>query len=160
MSIEANKNYALQIQKNNYLFYSQNINLKEISSQQKPYELEILLQPIASNNKITLNNVFFDFDKSELNAVSFLELDKVVELLQKNPTLKIEIAGHTDNKGDKKYNQILSQKRAESVVNYLVQKGIAATRLIAKGYGDTMPIITNDTEENKAKNRRTELKIL
>lgn len=160
VSIEANKNYALQIQKNNYLFYSQNINLKEISSQQKPYELEILLQPIASNNKITLNNVFFDFDKSELNAVSFLELDKVVELLQKNPTLKIEIAGHTDNKGDKKYNQILSQKRAESVVNYLVQKGITATRLTAKGYGDIMPVVPNDTEENKTKNRRTELKIL
>lgn len=160
VSIEASKNYALQIQKNNYLFYSQNINLKEISSQQKPYELEILLQPIATNNKITLNNVFFDFDKSELNAVSFLELDKVVELLQKNPSLKIEIAGHTDNKGDKKYNQILSQKRAESVVNYLVQKGITAARLVAKGYGDTMPLVPNDTEENKAKNRRTELKIL
>ena len=149
VSIEASKNYALQIQKNNYLFYSQNINLKEISSQQKPYELEI-----------TLNNVFFVFDKSELNAVSFLELDKVVELLQKNPALKIEIAGHTDNKGDKKYNQILSQKRAESVVNYLVQKGITAARLVAKGYGDTMPLVPNDTEENKAKNRRTELKIL
>jgi outer membrane protein OmpA-like peptidoglycan-associated protein len=160
VSIDLNKNYALQIQKEKYLFYSQNINLKEIASQQKPYELEILLEPIASNNKITLNNVFFDFDKNELNAVSFLELDRVVELLQKNPTLKIEIAGHTDNKGDKKYNQTLSQKRAESVVNYLVQKGIATTRLTAKGYGDTMPLAPNDTEENKAKNRRTELKVL
>jgi outer membrane protein OmpA-like peptidoglycan-associated protein len=160
VSIDLNKNYALQIQKEKYLFYSQNINLKEIASQQKPYELEILLEPIASNNKITLNNVFFDFDKNELNAVSFLELDRVVELLQKNPTLKIEIAGHTDNKGDKKYNQTLSQKRAESVVNYLVQKGIATTRLTAKGYGDTMPVAPNDTEENKAKNRRTELKVL
>ena len=160
VSIDLNKNYALQIQKEKYLFYSQNINLKEIASQQKPYELEILLEPIASNNKITLNNVFFDFDKNELSAVSFLELDKVVELLQKNPTLKIEIAGHTDNKGDKKYNQTLSQKRAESVVNYLVQKGIALTRLTAKGYGDTMPVAPNDTEENKAKNRRTELKVL
>lgn len=160
VSIEASRNYALQVQKEQYLFYSQNINLKEINSQQKPYELEILLEPIATNNKITLNNVFFDFDKSELDAVSFLELDKVVELLQKNPTLKIEISGHTDNKGDKKYNQTLSQKRAESVVNYLVQKGIDKTRLLAKGYGDTMPIVPNDTEENKAKNRRTELKVL
>ena len=95
-----------------------------------------------------------------MNTVSFLELDKVVELLQKNPTLKIEIAGHTDNKGDKKYNQSLSQKRAESVVSYLVQKGIVAPRLIAKGYGDTVPIAPNDIEENKAKNRRTELKVL
>lgn len=160
VSIEASRNYALQVQKEQYLFYSQNINLKEINSQQKPYELEILLEPIATNNKITLNNVFFDFDKSELDAVSFLELDKVVELLQKNPTLKIEISGHTDIKGDKKYNQTLSQKRAESVVNYLVQKGIDKTRLLAKGYGNTMPIVPNDTEENKAKNRRTELKVL
>jgi OOP family OmpA-OmpF porin len=80
--------------------------------------------------------------------------------LQKNPTIKIEIAGHTDNKGDKKYNQTLSQKRAETVVNYIVKKGIAITRLTAKGYGDTTPIAPNDTEENKAKNRRTELKVL
>ena len=91
---------------------------------------------------------------------SFIELDKLVELLQKNPTIKIEIAGHTDNKGDKKYNQTLSQKRAETVVNYIVKKGIAITRLTAKGYGDTTPIAPNDTEENKAKNRRTEFKVL
>jgi outer membrane protein OmpA-like peptidoglycan-associated protein/Tol biopolymer transport system component len=160
VSIELNKNYALQIQKEKYLFYSQNINLKESASKQKPYELEILLEPLTANSKITLNNVFFDFDKSDLQATSFVELDKVAELLQKNPTIKIEIAGHTDNKGDKKYNQILSQKRAETVVNYLVQKGIAKTRLVAKGYGDTVPLVANDTEENKAKNRRTELKVL
>ena len=81
-------------------------------------------------------------------------------LIKQNPTIKIEIAGHTDNKGDKKYNQTLSQKRAETVVNYIVKKGIAITRLTAKGYGDTTPIAPNDTEENKAKNRRTELKVL
>lgn len=160
VSIELNKNYALQTQKEKYLFYSQNINLKEIASKQKPYELEILLEPLTANSKITLNNVFFDFDKSDLQATSFIELDKVAELMQKNPTIKIEIAGHTDNKGDKKYNQVLSQKRAETVVNYLVQKGIAKTRLVAKGYGDAVPLVANDTEENKAKNRRTELKVL
>ncbi len=159
VSIEANKNYALQVQKEKYLFYSQNINLKE-TTELKPYELEILLEPIATNNKMVLNNVFFDFDRSELNIISFLELDKVVELLQKNPILRIEIAGHTDNKGDKKYNLTLSQKRAENVVNYLVLKGILKTRLTANGYGDTSPIAPNDTEENKAKNRRTELKII
>lgn len=160
VSIEANKNYALRVQKDKYLFYSQNINLKEAASQIKPYELEILLEPIVANSKIILNNIFFAFDKSELQTTSFLELDKVVELMQKNPVIKIEIAGHTDNKGDKKYNQVLSQKRAESVVNYLVQKGISATRLTAKGYGDAVPVVPNDTEENKAKNRRTELKVL
>ena len=160
VSIELNKNDALQIQKEGYLFYSQNINLKETTTETKPYEIEVLLEPIAANSKITLNNVFFDFDKNELKQESFVELDKLADLLKKNPTVKIEISGHTDNKGDKKYNLALSQKRAESVVNYLVQKGIAAARLVAKGYGDTMPIAPNDTEENKAKNRRTEVKVL
>ncbi len=120
----------------------------------------MLLEPISANSKITLNNVFFDFDKNELKQESFVELDKLADLLKKNPTVKIEISGHTDNKGDKKYNLTLSQKRAESVVNYLVQKGIAAARLVAKGFGDTMPIAPNDTEESKAKNRRTEVKVL
>jgi outer membrane protein OmpA-like peptidoglycan-associated protein len=160
VSIELNKNDALQIQKEGYLFYSQNINLKETTTETKSYEIEVLLEPIAANSKITLNNVFFDFDKNELKQESFVELDKLADLLKKNPTVKIEISGHTDNKGDKKYNLTLSQKRAESVVNYLVQKGIAAARLVAKGYGDTMPIAPNDTEESKAKNRRTEVKVL
>ena len=159
LSIKANRNYAFQIQKEKYLFYSQNINLKE-ASELRPYELNVLLEPILSNSKVILNNVFFDFDKSELNSASFMELDKVVELLQKNPAIRIEISGHTDDKGDVKYNQALSQKRAESVVNYLVQKGVAKLRLIAKGYGEEQPIISNDTEEHKAMNRRTEMKVL
>lgn len=159
VNIEANKNYALSVQKQAYLFYSQNINLVATSST-KPYEVEVLLEPISVNNKIVLNNVFFDFDKSDLKTESFVELDKLVDLLQINPTIKIEISGHTDNKGDDKYNQTLSQKRAESVVNYLVQKGIVKTRLVAKGYGETQPIAPNDTEENQAKNRRTEVKVL
>ena len=159
VNIEANKNYALSVQKQAYLFYSQNINLVTTSST-KPYELEVLLEPISVNNKIVLNNVFFDFDKNDLKTESFIELDKLVELLQKNPTVKIEISGHTDDKGDEKYNQTLSQKRAESVVNYLVQKGISKIRLVAKGYGETQPVAPNDTEENQAKNRRTEVKVL
>ncbi|MCC6514861.1 MAG: OmpA family protein [Chitinophagales bacterium] len=160
VSIPLNKNNALQIQKEGYLFYSQNINLKENTTQSKPYELLVLLEPIATNNKITLNNVFFDFDKSDLKAESFIELDRLAELLKKNATIKIEIAGHTDNKGDAKYNQILSQKRAENVVNYLLQKGIDITRIVAKGYGETQAISPNDTEENKAKNRRIEVRVL
>jgi outer membrane protein OmpA-like peptidoglycan-associated protein len=159
VSIELNKNDALQIQKEGYLFYSQNINLKETTTETKPYEIEVLLEPIAANSKITLNNVFFDFDKNELKQESFVELDKLADLLKKNPTVKIEISGHTDNKGDKKYNLTLSQKRAESVVNYLMQKGIVAARLVAKGYGDTMPIAPNDTEENKAKKKNKAKKI-
>lgn len=160
VAIEMNKNSALQIQKEGYLFYSQNINLKENTSQTKPYELEVWLEPIATNSKITLNNVFFDFDKSDLKQESFIELDNLAELLKKNITIRIEIGGYTDDKGDDKYNQSLSQKRAESVVSYLILKGIDKTRLMAKGYGESQPVVPNDTEENKAKNRRTELKVL
>jgi len=160
ISLEIGKNMSLQIQKDGYLFYSQNINLQEVGTQIKPYELEVLLEPIKANGKITLNNVFFDFDKSNLKQESFIELDKLMELLKKNSNLKIEIGGYTDDKGDEKYNQILSQKRADAVVNYLIQKGIVATRLIAKGYGEMQPVVPNDTEENKAKNRRTEVKVL
>jgi hypothetical protein len=86
VSIELNKNDALQIQKEGYLFYSQNINLKETTTETKPYEIEVLLEPIAANSKITLNNVFFDFDKNELKQESFVELDKLADLLKKNPT--------------------------------------------------------------------------
>ncbi len=159
-TLEVNKNNALQIQQEGYLFYSRNINLTTEASATQPFEMEVLLQPISANGKITLNNVFFDFDKSELKSESFAELDKLVELLLKNPAVKMEIAGHTDSKGDKKYNLLLSQKRAESVMEYLLKKGIDKLRLTAKGYGDTQPVAPNDTEENQAKNRRTEVKVL
>lgn len=159
-TLEVNKNNALQIQQEGYLFYSRNINLTAEASATQPFEMEVLLQPISANGKITLNNVFFDFDKSELKPESFAELDKLVELLLKNPAVKMEIAGHTDSKGDKKYNLLLSQKRAESVMEYLLKKGVDKLRLTAKGYGDTQPVAPNDTEENQAKNRRTEVKVL
>ncbi|MFM2282992.1 MAG: hypothetical protein RL222_496, partial [Bacteroidota bacterium] len=142
-TLEVNKNNALQIQQEGYLFYSRNINLTAEASATKPFEMEVLLQPISANGKITLNNVFFDFDKSELKPESFAELDKLVELLLKNPAVKMEIAGHTDSKGDKKYNLLLSQKRAESVMEYLLKKGIDKLRLTAKGYGDTQPVAPN-----------------
>jgi outer membrane protein OmpA-like peptidoglycan-associated protein len=159
VSIQSNRNYALQVQKERYLFYSQNINLKE-GSKLKPYEMEIALEPIETNSKMVLNNVFFDFDKSELKPESYVDLDRVADLLLKNPSIRIEISGHTDNKGDVKYNVALSQKRAESVVSYLVQKGIDPLRLTAKGYGESQPLAPNTTEENMAQNRRTEMKIL
>ena len=160
IALDLNKNNALQIQKEGYLFYSQNIHFKEYTTSSKPFELDVFLEPIATNSTLVLNNVFYDFDKSNLKTESFIELDKLVDLLYKNPSLKIEIGGYTDDKGDEKYNQILSQKRAETVLDYLVQKGIDKMRLNAKGYGESKPIAPNDTEENKAKNRRTEVKVL
>jgi outer membrane protein OmpA-like peptidoglycan-associated protein len=111
------------------------------------------------NASVVLNNIFFDVNKFDLKPESQVELDKLVQLLNDNPTLKVEISGHTDNVGTPADNLILSNNRAKSVVNYLVSKGIAADRLSYKGYGETKPVADNKTEEGRAMNRRTEMKV-
>jgi outer membrane protein OmpA-like peptidoglycan-associated protein len=103
--------------------------------------------------------VYFNTDKYDLLNDSKVELNKLVELLRANPTMKIELGGHTDNVGNKTYNQKLSENRAKAVFDYLVSQGIAASRLSYKGYGDTQPIADNSTEEGRALNRRTEFKV-
>ncbi len=108
----------------------------------------------------TLNHVYFDFGKATLRAESNKELQELFEYLKYKEEERIEIAGHTDNVGTDADNMKLSQQRAESVRNYLVKKGIAATRVTAKGYGATVPVADNSTDEGRQKNRRTEVKIL
>lgn len=159
VTLPAGKEYALNINKKGYLFSSEHYNLKE-NFIDKPYNINIALQPIEIGGTTVLRNVFFDVDKYDLNNKSYLELDKLVVLLNENPTMKVELIGHTDNQGQKQYNQTLSENRAKSVVNYLITKGINKNRLSSKGKGDTEPIATNLTEEGKALNRRTELKII
>jgi outer membrane protein OmpA-like peptidoglycan-associated protein len=122
--------------------------------------LEILLQKLRPGASIVLNNVFFETNKWDLKPESLVELNRLVDLLSANPDKKIEIGGHTDNVGSDESNQTLSQNRAKSVVDYLVKKGIDATRLSSKGYGETTPVATNDTDEGRAKNRRTEFKVV
>ncbi|HHH50658.1 MAG TPA: OmpA family protein, partial [Saprospiraceae bacterium] len=153
-----------------YLFYSENFSLAKVKAFDKAFTLEIYLQPIpektiASNstspiiNKakpIILKNVFFDTGSAELRSISFIELDKLYKLLIDNPKLAIQINGHTDNVGADKDNLVLSNGRAKSVYDYLIQKGINPTRLSFKGFGETMPIDTNDTDEGRQNNRRTE----
>lgn len=109
---------------------------------------------------ISLDNVYFDTNRTTLKPMSFETLDNLVDLLNYKPTMRIEIAGHTDSQGGAAPNLKLSQGRAESVKAYLVKKGIASERLEAKGYGLTMPIDTNDTPEGRSHNRRTEVHIL
>ena len=111
------------------------------------------------DERIVLKNIFFDTDKFDLKSESTVELQKLIDLLTINPKLKIEISGHTDNQGAKTYNQTLSQNRAKSVYDYLISKGIPASRLSYKGYGDTIPIADNNTEEGRRLNRRTEFKV-
>jgi len=157
--LPAGKNYGLTIQKEGYLFYSENINL-QYSTASKPYEYSVSMQPIAKDKAIVLNNIFFSSGQFTLEPSSFSELDKLLNLLQKNPGIRAEISGHTDNIGSDAINLDLSQKRAESVVNYLQNKGIDRLRLVAKGYGSNSPLGSNTTEEGRAKNRRTEFRIV
>jgi len=159
VSLTANKNYALNVSKNGYLFYSENFSLKEIADLSKPFQLDIPLQPIDVGMIGELKNIFFETGQFNLKEESKAELQKLVDFLTLNKTLKIELSGHTDNVGDKKMNLALSQNRAKAVYDYLIGKGIAAERLTYAGYGDTQPKVSNDTPENRAKNRRTEFKV-
>ena len=109
---------------------------------------------------MVLKNIFFDVNKFELKSESQVELDKLVQLLNENPTIKIEISGHTDNVGKPADNLLLSNNRAKAVVNYLVNKKVPAQRLTFKGYGETKPVGDNKTDEGRAMNRRTEVKVV
>lgn len=121
---------------------------------------DFLLTPVEAEKAIVLRNIYFDYDKATLRPESIEELERVVKFLRENPSLRVEIAGHTDSDGSDAYNLRLSQARAQAVVDYLISRGIESSRLIARGYGESRPVAPNDTPENKQKNRRTELKIL
>ena len=159
ITLPVGKDYAFNVNRRGYLFYSDNYSLKD-KSPDSTYEKNIPLQPIEVNAAIVLKNIFFDFNKFDLKPESQVELDRVVQLMQDNPTVKIQIEGHTDNIGNAADNMKLSENRAKAVVNYLVSKNISITRLTAKGFGATKPIADNSTEEGRAQNRRTELKVV
>jgi len=162
VTLTESNNYLVNVGKEGYLFYSDNFFFKNKTTDfNKPYLLDIPLQPIDTGNVVELKNIFFDVNKWDLKPESKAELEKLVSFLTKNASLKIELGGHTDNSGDKKANVTLSANRAKSVFDYLVNNGkISATRLTFKGYGDSKPKVANDTPENKAINRRTEFKVL
>lgn len=157
--IPVNRDYALNVSKNGYLFHSENFALKESKSVNEPITKNVQLVPIRVDESVVLRNIFFETGSAELKPESTVELDKLVDLLKKNPTMKIEISGHTDNVGGKESNLKLSDNRARSVSGYLTKAGIPAERLTTKGYGDTKPIDDNGTEAGRANNRRTEFKV-
>lgn len=157
--LKTNMEYALTIDKNDYLFYSENYNMPNIQTDE-PIEIIIDLEKIELGNTVVLSNIFFDTDEFELREESIQELEKLVLFLKENKNIKIEISGHTDNIGDSKHNINLSENRAKSVCEYLIDNQIEEERLTFKGYGDRRPIVENNTIENRAKNRRTEFKII
>lgn len=151
-----NRDYALSVEKQGYLFYSENVSLNTIKDVNN---LSIPLQQINVGNFVVLKNIFFDTDSYNLKEESKIELLAFVKFMQQNPTVHFEISGHTDNVGNAAYNLKLSTNRAKAVYESLTSNGIDANRLTYKGFGDTKPCVANDTEENKAKNRRTQLNI-
>lgn len=159
VSLPSGKNYGLSVKADGYLFHSENFDIPE-SAAYKEVNLDVKLKKVEVGSTIVLKNIFFDFDKATLRTESTAELERLIKLLNDNPTLKIEISGHTDNRGAAQYNLTLSDNRSKSVVDYLVAKGISKDRLTWKGYGLTKPIATNDTDEGRQLNRRTEFKIL
>jgi outer membrane protein OmpA-like peptidoglycan-associated protein len=157
--LQKGKAYGFMANKNDYYSISENIDLTNLK-EYKEIKQDLYLSPIVRGEPIRLNNIFFEFGKSVLKAESFPELDRLVNILNKNPEIKIEINGHTDDVGTDASNQVLSQDRAQSVVTYLQSKGISAGRLSAKGYGESKPDVPNNSDENRAFNRRVEFKIL
>jgi outer membrane protein OmpA-like peptidoglycan-associated protein len=156
VTLPVGKDYAFNVNRKGYLFYSENFSLAK-NAPDSVYQIDIPLQPIEANASIILKNVFFDTKQTQLKPESITELDNVVLLMNENPKLKIQIGGHTDNVGKPEDNAKLSLGRAVSVVNYLLSKRISNDRLTFKGFGETKPIADNKTEQGRAMNRRTEL---
>ena len=157
--LQGNRDYAMNVSSNGYLFHSENFSLKNQDASD-PLTLNIGLRQIATGEKVVLKNIFFDTDKFILKEESKVEIEKLIEFMNANPRIRIEVGGHTDNVGDKKKNEVLSNNRAKAVYDYLISKGILASRMSFKGYADSQPIADNKTEAGKKLNRRTEFKIV
>jgi outer membrane protein OmpA-like peptidoglycan-associated protein/Tol biopolymer transport system component len=122
--------------------------------------IEMKLLKLEQNAKLELKEILFESNSNKLSDISFIELERVITLMNENPTLKVEIAAHTDDVGSDNYNLQLSDKRADSVVEFLIQNKVAPDRFIAKGYGESTPKVPNESDDNRAINRRVELRIL
>lgn len=157
--IPGNKNYGMNVAAEGYLFYSENFSIKDNPSSD-PYLIDVPLKKIKTGQTVPLYNILFDVNKYVIKQESTAELERLYNLLITNSKIRVEIGGHTDNSGAETINQPLSQNRAKAVYDWLITKGIAANRLTYKGYGSSVPIMPNTSDEGKHKNRRTEIKVL
>ncbi len=158
--LPSGNNYGINVSKTGYLFYSENFMFEGQHSLAEPYIKKINLSPVKVGEKMQLSNVFYEVDSWELKKESLSELNNLTKLLSLNKGISIEVGGYTDSTGSSEYNIALSEKRALSVVNYLISKGIAPSRLKYKGYGNAAPIGDNVTQEGRKLNRRTEVRII
>ena len=161
------KNYSIRASAEKFFAISENLNLDSlIKLGYKEIHKDLYLAPIEIGQVFRLNNVFFDFDKYDLRPESFTELNRVVMFLNEYPKIEIEMSAHTDSRGSDEYNVTLSHNRARAVMEYIVEKGIAVSRITFKGYGETKPVASNtnadgsDNVEGRQLNRRVEFMIL
>ncbi len=157
--LPAGRNYSVSANRDGFFFYSQNFDVPDDAKYQE-LKKNIELKPIEKGTKVVLNNIFFESGKAELKPESYLELAKAIELMKVNTSMRVEVGGHTDNVGADDKNMALSHARAKAVMDFMVKGGIAVGRLMAKGYGETQPVATNDTDEGRQANRRTEFVII
>lgn len=156
--LPAGKDYGITVTAPGYLFHSENFVISDTADYQEIVK-DVALNKAQVGARIVLRNIFFDFDKATLRPESNIELERLRKVLLEYPTMKIEISGHTDNKGSAEYNKKLSQSRAKAVVDYLVKKGISPDRMTFEGYGFDRPMAPNDTDAGRQLNRRTEFEI-
>jgi len=157
LCLPSDAEYALTVTKKNYLFYSENIQMEQQGS---ILVKNFKLQALEVGEQVRLDNIFFELNSYDLKDESATELNKIIQFMESNPFLVVEIGGHTDNSGSKNYNLDLSEQRARSVKSALVQRGLPSDRIQTKGYGMLIPLNANSSEQERAVNRRTELKII
>lgn len=157
--LPAGRTYSVSANKEAFFFHSE---LFDVPATTKFEEVrkDIALKPIEKGAKVVLNNIFFETGKATLSPQSTVELEKAIDLMKGNPSMVVEVGGHTDNIGDDAYNMKLSHDRSRSVREYLIRGGINANRIQAKGYGESNPIASNDTDDGRKSNRRTEFVII
>lgn len=169
VTLPSGGNYGIAVKADKYLFHSENFDIPQ-GTGYRMYEKNVDLKKVEVGKSIVLRNIFYDLDKATLRPESKAELERLNRLMIENPTLKIELSGHTDSRGSDAYNQKLSENRARAVVDYLINLGISKDRLVFVGYGEQKPIMTDaeinalklesEREEAHQQNRRTEFKIL
>jgi outer membrane protein OmpA-like peptidoglycan-associated protein len=159
ITLPTGHDYTFTVNRKGYLFYSDLYALSQ-GNADSVYKKDIYLQPVALNAAVTFRNIQFANNSYEVPGAGFIELEKLKQVLTENPTLKVEISGHTDNIGKPEDNLLLSTNRAKAIVDWLVRNGIDANRLTYKGYGATQPIAGNDTEAGRAENRRTTFTVI
>jgi outer membrane protein OmpA-like peptidoglycan-associated protein len=156
LSLRTNDAYELNVTKKGFTYFNTGLNFETT----RPETLDIIMDSLTTQTKMVFNNITFETNSADLNVESFAELNRLVKFMNDNPAIRIEIAAHTDDVGSNEHNFRLSNKRAASVVNFLTENAISQERLQAKGYGKLQPVVPNNSAENRAKNRRVEMRII